>query len=189
MTVPDFELKSGSGLSAWFNARGMHYFSEACAFVRHLPYGRNSNKMDLLSVLKESCGTCSTKHAVLKTLATESGVNELQLILGFFKMNAANTPLVAGTLKKYGLDYIPEAHNYLKCRGQIFDFTGAGFSPDRYGTDILDEIEISVDQIDAYKIKAHQEYLRGWLESLGSMKYSLQEIWAIREQCIHDLSK
>lgn len=189
VTLPDFELKSETGISAWFLDHGISRFSEACAFVKLLPYGRNSTKIDLLKVLEEGRGTCSTKHAVLKALAQELDFYDLQFVLGFYKMNAANTPLVAGTLKKYGLDYIPEAHNYLKYQNRIFDFTGAGFSPDQYRSDVLEEIEIGVDQIADYKIKVHQQYLSNWLTGLPHLGYTPVEIWAIREQCIHDLSK
>lgn len=41
-------------------------FREALKYVHELPYGRNNNRTDYLLVISEKCGTCSTKHALIK---------------------------------------------------------------------------------------------------------------------------
>ena len=39
-----------------------------------MPYGSNSNKDDILILFKEGYGSCTTKHAVIATLAEELGI-------------------------------------------------------------------------------------------------------------------
>ena len=53
--------------------------------VCELPYGRNSNPDDPLTVLTEQRGTCSTKHALLRRLAIEQRI-DLVLMLGIYEM-------------------------------------------------------------------------------------------------------
>ncbi|MBL7933751.1 MAG: hypothetical protein JNL60_17745, partial [Bacteroidia bacterium] len=91
------------------------------------------------------------------------------------------------TLKKYNLEYIPEAHNYLKYKGFIIDYTGAGFSPGKYEVDLLAEKEIRPEQITDFKVAYQKEFLSSWLLEQKHIGYSLEEIWTIREQCIRDL--
>jgi len=75
-------------------------FKSATDFVANLNYGRNVNKDDLKTLFDDNCGTCSTKHALLKTLADENGFNEIKLVIGIFKMNSENTNEISETLKK-----------------------------------------------------------------------------------------
>lgn len=185
--TPDFSLDSDGRISSAFRNLGITAFIRACNYIAELPYERNSDKNDLLCVLKDKKGTCSTKHAVLLRLAEENNFRELQLVIGLFKMNAQNTPKVAGTLGKFNLDYIPEAHNYLKYQGTILDYTGHGFSPEKYEAGLLAEKEIAPDQITDYKVAWQKEFIRTWLSDYKEIPYSLSEIWAIREECIRDL--
>src|SRR5690606_38829724 len=135
----------------------------------------------------DNCGTCSTKHAVLKQLADENNFDRIKLILGIFKMNGINTPQVGERLRKNNLTYIPEAHNYLKYQNQIFDFTKPGSSLN-FVNDLLVEIKIQPDEIQAPKIKIRKKYLAEFLKNDKTIHYSLDELWEIREQCIRDLS-
>ena len=66
---------------------------QASAQIRTLkwPYGRNVATSDMLAVLNERKGTCGTKHALLKSLATERAL-PIRLMLGIYEMNARNTP-------------------------------------------------------------------------------------------------
>ena len=50
---------------------GITSFQAACRYVHELPYGYNSNSDDLMILFKEKKGTCTTKHAVIGTLAQE----------------------------------------------------------------------------------------------------------------------
>ncbi len=95
----------------------------ACKHISNLPYKRNSDKNNIQCVFNDLGGTCSTKHAVLRKLALENKHPEIRLILGIFKMDSEYTFKIKNTLQKFNLNYIPEAHNYLKIEDEYFDFT------------------------------------------------------------------
>lgn len=181
----DFNLHSEKTISKAFRKIGIQSFSGAMLFVKNLPYGRNSNKDDLTLVISENKGTCSSKHALLKSLAEENGKQEVRLMLGMFRMNENNTPKVKSTLQKFKLDYIPEAHNYLKINGKICDCTSRNSSKLDFIDDLILEIEIQANQISGFKVEFHKNYLQEWVKS---KTFSLEQIWDIREQCILDLS-
>ncbi len=186
--LPDFYIQAEGLISNEFLNRDIHTFGEAAAYVRELPYGRNADKKHLETVFANGCGTCSTKHALLKKLAEENGLKGLRLVLGIFKMNAVNTPKIAATLRKHSLEYIPEAHNYLRFENLILDFTARTSAELSFLPDLLEEIELQPDQITDFKIAFHQNYLNKWLASEPAIPFTLEEIWRIREQCIKDLS-
>lgn len=185
---PDFEIKSEGQISKEFMDRNILTFQQASLFVRHLAYGRNTDKNNLASVFTDNCGTCSTKHALLKRLADENNFEAVKLIVGLFKMNGNNTPAISDTLQKNQLEYIPEAHCYLKFEDQIIDLTKVNSKPADFLDDLIEEIEISPEQITDYKINYHKNYLLTWLNKNEQINLSLKEIWKIREQCIQDLS-
>lgn len=186
--LPDFPLHANAPASAALRARGLHTFAAACAFVQQLAYARNTDKTNPLCVLNENCGTCSTKHALLKTLADENGYSNIQLVLGLFLMNGENTPAVAPVLVHYNIPEMPEAHNYLLYEGGRFDFTKPGFSPDKFVDDLLEEHVIEPDQISEYKVEYHRTFMQRWLQLHPEIPYDAVEYWAIREQCIAALS-
>lgn len=140
-----------------------------------------------MCVIKEQCGTCSTKHAVLKQLADEMGLEEVQLICGVYKMNAINTPAVAAILLLHQLEFIPEAHNYLKYKNHIFDFTKT--ESINFADDLIEEVNMLPNQIGEYKVKYHQQVLQHWLDVHPQVPYTLSELWTIREQCIQAIAK
>lgn len=187
--LPDFPLIANAPASAALRSRGLHTFAAACAFVQQLAYARNMDKTNPLCVTDENCGTCSTKHALLKTVADENGHPEIELVLGIFKMNARNTPAVAATLKQYQLHEMPEAHNYLRCNGTRYDFTKPGFSPAKWEDDLLEEIAITPQQITTFKENHHRAFLQRWLEAHPEITYDINESWFIREVCIAALSE
>lgn len=189
MTVSlNFEIKPVGTISKKFLGKNISTFSDATQFVRHLPYGRNNNKADLTTLFADNCGTCSTKHALLKQLADENGYTDLKLITGLFRMNASNTPKISATLQRHNLEYIPEAHNYLKYGNQILDFTNKTSKPADFVDDLIEEIEIQPYQIAEFKVAYHRQYLSNWLDEEKTLNFTLDELWAIREQCIADLS-
>ena len=188
MDHPDFKITSEKPISSLFVSRGITDFKEAMRFVTQLPYGRNKNKSDLRTVFSDNCGTCGTKHALLKQLADENDLKDLKLMIGIFRMNAQNTSAVKATLEKHKLAYIPEAHNYLRYREEIIDCMKENWSIADFKDDILEEIEITPEQITTYKVDYHKKCLEGWIQKQGNIPYSLDELWRIREQCIRDLS-
>ncbi|HTN45648.1 MAG TPA: hypothetical protein VL098_04820 [Flavipsychrobacter sp.] len=181
-------LREDRPLSAAFRQRGITRFDEAIYFVRHLPYGRNADKLQLTTVFSDGCGTCSTKHAMLYELAQENAYEAVRLFVGLFRMNGENTPPVKRTLAAHQLSYIPEAHCYLKINGEIVDATKAHSKPSDFLTDLLQEIEIVPVQITDFKIAFHKNYLQHWLAENPSITCSPEELWTIREQCIKDLA-
>ncbi|MDQ3111097.1 MAG: hypothetical protein M3R17_14485 [Bacteroidota bacterium] len=184
---PGFDIKPDGPISKEFLDRNIQTFTEAAEFVQHLPYHRNKNKTDLSTVFTDNCGTCSTKHGVLKLLANENNFEGLELVIGLFKMNATNTPAIAKTLEENQLDYIPEAHCYLKFNNEIMDFTKPDFKPANYINELIEEFIIAPTQVNDFKVSYHKDYLTKWLAE-NKTRLSPDEIWAIREQCIRDLS-
>ena len=184
----NFDIKPTGPISKKFLDLNILTFAEAAKFIRQLTYGRNKNKADLTTLFADNCGTCSTKHAVLKQLADENNITDLKLITGLFRMSAGYTPKIATTLKKYNLDYIPEAHNYLKYHDKILDFTSNTSAPNDFENELIEETEIRPDQISEFKINYHKEYLISWLEKQKRQDLTFDELWDIREQCIADLS-
>lgn len=184
----DFKIESNDEISAQFLKREIFYFRDAARFIQNLDYGRNTDKNDLKTIFTENRGTCSSKHALLKTLAVENGFYGIQLTIGIFRMNATNTPKIKDRLLKYDIDFIPEAHTYLKYKGQYFDFTRTGSSANDFLDDLLFEVEIEPNEIGEEKIRIHQTYLNNWVKDNSDLKYLAKEIWDIREECIEDLS-
>jgi len=187
--LPNFNIESKGEISEEFLKKSILTYNDASKYVQNLTYGRNLDKDDLKSVFKDNKGTCSTKHAVLKQLANENGLKNVKLMLGIFKMNGFNTPKIYKTLKSYNLDYIPEAHNYLKYNNRIYDFTKINSSPSNFESDLLYEIEIKSSEINQTKIQIHKNFLIDWLQQNPTINYSIEELWSIREQCIQDLSE
>ncbi len=185
--LSNFEITSEGKISRSFIENNINDFEQAIEFILNLPYGRNANKDDFSTIFADGCATCGTKHAILKQLADENNFTDLKLILGLVKMSASTTPEVAATLARHDLTYIPEAHNYLKYEGAIFDFTKPNFTVTHNTGNILEEIEILPNQISAYKVAYHKNYLDRWLEENKEINFTLDEIWTVREQCIMDL--
>lgn len=185
--LPDFDIKPGGIISQEFLERNITSFARATAYIRMLPYGRNKNKNDLYTLFTDKCGTCSSKHALLKLLAEENNYNSLQLIVGLFKMHAKNTPAVEATLQKYKLTYIPEAHCYLRHHKHTLDFTTADSTPSDFLNDLLEEKVIQASQISDFKVRWHKKKLADWLSYNNEVNLTPAELWLIREQCIRDL--
>ena len=157
----------------------------AARYLNRLPYGRNSSRTDALAVVRESCGTCSTKHALLKLLAVEQQI-EIELVVGIYEMSERNTPGVGRVLAKYSLACVPEAHCYLRYDGIGIDVTRAlAEAPAEPIVHFLYEEEITPPQVGEYKVHLHQDFIRRWLaQRRTAVRYDCDEIWRIREQCV-----
>lgn len=186
--LPDFRIQSSGEISKEFLKNGVATFSDATNFVANLKYGRNANKEELKTVFSDHCGICSTKHALLKTLADENGFTEIKLFLGIFKMNSKNAFKISKTLRKNKLVYIPEAHNYLKFKNEIFDFTKFNSKASDFESDLILEIEILPNQISSYKVEFHKKFLQEWLHQNTEAAFELEALWKIREKYIQDLA-
>lgn len=185
--IPDHPLPETGFVSRAFREQGCHTLRDAFAAVWRLPYRRNADPADPLAPLRESRGTCSTKHALLARLAREAGV-DMQLRLAVYLMSEANTPGVGPVLARHGLDAIPESHCYLICEGQVVDLTHFDSTPEEPIRPFLFECTIDVGQVGAGKRDAHQAFLQRWAQSPEAQGLSGDALWAIREECIAALS-
>lgn len=156
--------------------------------VKNIPYGRNANRTDFSLVITENKGTCSSKHAFLKDFANRNDIPDVKLFIGIFKMNEVNTTKIYPLLAQNTIDFIPEAHCYLKIRGVPLDVTTSDSFYKKIQNDILEEIEIEPYQVADYKVNYHKEFLKKWISETKQSK-TFDEIWAIREQCIQKLSE
>ncbi|MDO6596872.1 hypothetical protein Q4512_08085 [Oceanihabitans sp. 2_MG-2023] len=183
----NFKLNTLKPVSKSCIALGLTDFNSVCKFVKQLPYGRNTDRSNYESILQENKGTCATKHAFLKEIAIENEATHIQFCLCIYKMNEANTKGVDEVLSKLHLEYIPEAHTYLKMNNEIFDFTRTKVSTTSFKEAILFEEKILPKQIGNYKLEFHKNYIKKWIIS-NHISYSFEEIWSFREACIQKLS-
>jgi hypothetical protein len=180
-------LLSNDLLTAFIKNSGIQNWNELSDLVAKLPYGRNANRTDFSLVLSERKGTCSSKHAFLKTVADLNQIPDVKLILGMYKMNKENTPGIGSVLVGNQLDYLPEAHCYLQISGEKFDFTSEYSSFNRIKNVILTEIEITPEQVGDWKVDYHKSYMKNWQKE-QSVSLSFEDLWSIREKCIANLS-
>jgi len=162
-------------------------FKELIDKVKNIPYGRNANRYDFSLVLSENKGTCSSKHAFLKDFADKNEIEKVKLYIGIFKMNEVNTPKISDLLSKNNINYIPEAHCYLKINQIPVDVTTSDSFYDKIKNEIIEEIEIIPNQVSDFKVEYHKAFLKKWIEETNQNN-TFEEIWEIREQCIEKLS-
>jgi hypothetical protein len=156
--------------------------------VKNIPYGRNANRYDFSLVLSENKGTCSSKHAFLKDFADKNEIENVKLYIGIFKMNETNTPKLGDLLSNNKIECIPEAHCYLKINQVPVDVTTVDSFYDKIKQDIVEEIEITPNQVSDFKVTYHKAFLKNWIKETNQNN-TFEEIWEIREQCISKLSQ
>jgi hypothetical protein len=177
---------SKDNLTTLVKDKGIQNWSELIDYTQKLPYGRNQNREDFSLVIKESKGTCSSKHSFLKKIADLNNFDNVKLILGMYRMNHLNTPKIGDTLLKSGLEYIPEAHCYLKLNNQRIDITNPFSDIDNLVCNIIEEIEIEPEQVNTFKVDYHKKFIHNWIKE-NEIKMNFEEIWQIRERCIKKL--
>jgi hypothetical protein len=186
--LPDASLTPASSTTAAFSSADARTYRDAARLVYRLPYGRTSSRDNLLAVLTEGRGTCSSKHALLAELATELGL-PVVLMLGIYLMNERNTPGVGRVLAHHGLAEIPEAHCYLIHDNARIDVTRDIACRSEAIAALLHEEQIAPPRVSLYKVHMHQEFLRHWLQTIGLAKsWTLDELWRVREECIAALA-
>jgi len=133
---------------------GIQSVHEACRYVYGLPYGYNSDRDDLMILFKEKMGTCTTKHAVIASLAAELGL-PITRAVGVYPMTEA---IVTGTdniLAEYGLPYVPMIYCFLEYGDYRVDLTeGNRNGKNRPIDDFLytDRVEATISAKDEYMI-------------------------------------
>jgi len=78
---PDRNITDKAPIGQIFTGLDVGTFHEACRWVHQLPYGYNSGRDDLMVLFKEKMGSCTTKHAVIATLAAELEEIDMKIIL------------------------------------------------------------------------------------------------------------
>jgi hypothetical protein len=185
--LPATPLRGDGPTTVRFRAAGAADFGAAARHLLRVPYGRISDRRRFWLVLDEGRGTCTTKHALLATLAAEQDI-DVQLVLAIYEMSERNTPGVGAVLHRHGLERIPEAHCFLRYRGERVDITGVPAGAEPVGG-FLHEETITVEQIGAYKIERHRRFLAECLARRPEgTPLGLEEAWAIREACIAALA-
>jgi hypothetical protein len=188
MALPDFELLTGK-VSESFRAHGISTFSEACEFVKNLPYSRISDRDDLDLVLVENRGTCSSKHGVLARLCEENGHGEIELIAGIFLMSPETHAELTEFFKDKPYINLPEMHCFFRLStNDRYDFTTKNDRLALIEPKLVREQRIEPHQTGDWKEKIHQDYLRSWVARKPELGLNFDEIWEQREECIRLLS-
>jgi hypothetical protein len=180
--LPDQEIQPKGPVSRAFQGLKIAGFRNACRYIFKLPYGRNSDRSNYRQVLSENKGTCSTKHALIACLAEELSI-PISLTLGIYKMQESNTPGVGNVLQQFELDFILEAHCYLRYKDLRIDLTKETAGRSEPIDEFLYEENIVPDQIGEYKIELHQTFMK---RHYGEDRFD--RMWSIREQCIRAIS-
>lgn len=181
-------LNAEDTITKLIKAKGIATWTELIAYIQNIPYGRNANRTDLSLVIIENKGTCSSKHALLKEIANRNEIPNIRLIIGLYKMNQQNTPKIGTVLLENNLDFIPEAHCYLKTENHYLDITSKESQFEKLKNVILEEIEIEPSQVNDFKIAYHQAFIKKWIIE-NNISFTFEELWEIREKCIFNLSQ
>jgi len=180
--------KEKGALSLLASELGIENRTQLFSYVRALAYGRSHTRDDFSLVLHESKGTCSSKHALVKSISEEQGWDEISLVLMIYKMNQDNTPRIGDVLEGSAIAYIPEAHCILKIAGVEHDITTESSDFESFRDSILLEVVIDPWQVGDWKVDFHKDYLSNWIKE-GELAVDLKEIWALREECIQRITE
>ena len=181
------QLLSNDKLTKQARFQGIKTWSKLLKHVQSIPYGRNSSRTDFGLVLSENRGTCSSKHALLKEIAELNNIPDVRLFIGVYKMNNLNTPKIGEELSSNGINYIPEAHCYLRIKGNPVDVTSKESDFQNIEKDLMQEIEIHPVQVVEFKVEYYSKFLKNWL-SQSELPFDFDSLWEIREKCIKNLS-
>jgi hypothetical protein len=119
---PDSTIYKKGIISEMFLSLKIKTFLEACVYVHEVPYGYNSLTDDVLILFKEKFGSCTTKHAVIATLAEELNIPVYKMI-GIYAMNEEIATGTNRILEKYHLPYLPMIHCFLISDSYRVDLT------------------------------------------------------------------
>jgi hypothetical protein len=119
---PNPEIIDKGIISETFLSLRITQFQDACSYVHHLPYGYNSTREDILILFKEGFGSCTTKHAVIATLAKELSLPTHKFV-GIYAMDEALVTGATRILEKYSIPYLPMHHCFLQYQAHMVDLT------------------------------------------------------------------
>jgi len=120
--LPNNEIHPAGIISNTFLDLEIRSYHQACAYVHHLPYGYNADRDDLMSLFEEGKGSCTTKHAVIATLASELGL-PVEKCIGIYAMTEDLVTGTASIIQRYALPYLPMIHCFLSNGPHRVDLT------------------------------------------------------------------
>ena len=150
---PDKCITEDNPISKTFIALGITSLQAACRYVHELPYGYNSSSDDLMILFKEKKGTCTTKHAVIGTLAQELSL-PMHKNVGIYAMTEEIVSDSNTLLDEFHLPYVPMLHCFLVYEKFRIDLTEGN----RNGKNRSIEEFLYVQQV-APNISTKDEYL------------------------------
>ncbi len=180
------QLNSNDPLTIDIVESGVVSWEDLIRCVRTFHYGRNANRADFNLVWYERKGSCSSKHAFLKMVADLNAIPSVELVLCMYKMNESNTSKVGAVLKEFHLDYLPEAHCYIRFEGDNIDVTTMTSSHDKFEAEILEEQIITPEQVVDFKVNYHRDFIKKWC-AVHHPSIPIETLWSIRERCIEAL--
>lgn len=183
LALQEIALKADDICTHSAREKGLHTWNNLVNYVQQLPYGRNATRTNFELVLTEGRGTCSTKHALLKQIADANGITDVKLIMGVYKMDEENSPAIGNVLSNAQIQYVPEAHCYLKINGRRLDIMSPASDIDQLMPYMIEETEIIPEQTGTFKVEYHRTFMQQWVKNHLPDR-DFEEVWAIREQCI-----
>jgi len=151
--LPDAEINSVGELSIKFLDLGIKTFRGACDYVHNIDYGYNTNYEDKMILFKEKRGSCTSKHAVIASLAQELDI-PLYKHVCVYKFTEEITTGVDKILKTFEIPYVPLVHCFLVYENYQFDLTEGN----RNGKKTHIEECIQSERVDPF-ISRKDEYL------------------------------
>ena len=182
LPLPNADLNVSAPLSARFAAQGAWTYRDAARLVWDLPVAPTRHA-GLEAVLRDRCGTPSTKHGLLAALAEENGL-PVDLWIGLFLMSDATTPGVGTVLKRHKMTAVPEARVVLGVGDERMDLTWPGHL--RPVPDFLVEEQIQPRQVGSVEAVWHRRQSDAWAEAGG---LDADAVWAAREAAIAAITR
>lgn len=173
LALPDKEIISTAGaVSQRFHDLRISTFHQACGYVHGLPYGYNTDRDELMILFEEQKGSCTTKHAVIATLAHELDL-PVEKAIGIYAMTEAIVTGTGDILSAHDLPYLPMVHCFLSSGPHRVDLTEGN----RNGKNRSLE-EFLHTRIVAPAISAKEEYLlyRGVIQTLITTRPELRHV-------------
>ncbi len=121
----NFSIHNNGIVSKNFLNLGVKSFHSAIDWVKYMPYGRNNDRTNYLSIFSEYRGTCSTKHALLNALALENNQNII-LKMVICKIDKYSNKSIKSLLEYLKIEYFPEAHCIISNDKDYLDITFPG---------------------------------------------------------------
>jgi len=151
--LPNAEIKPVGEFSIKFLDLGIKTFRRACDYVHKIDYGYNTNYEDKMILFKEKRGSCTSKHAVIASLAQELEI-PLYKHVCVYKFTEEITTGVNEILKKYEIPYVPMVHCFLVYENYRFDLTEGNHNGKKNSIDDC----IHAERVDPF-ISRKDEYL------------------------------